>query len=111
MALVLQSSSYTVREAGSSAEARKVLKDFTPELLILDVIMESMGSGFDLAKELKQDPAFSKIKIIMLTNVDKETGFDFKADAGDSTWLPVDDYLLKPFDPKILLARVKELIG
>jgi hypothetical protein len=46
----------------------------------------------------------------MITNVDRETGMDFKSEAGDKSWLPVDGYIVKPIDPKALLSKVQKLI-
>ena len=44
----------------------------------------------------------------MVTNVDNEMKIDFKAEAGDPNWLPVDDYIVKPIDPNNFLAKNKE---
>lgn len=71
--------------------------------------MESMSSGFDLAREIKGRS--TPPKIIMLTSVDKETNIDFKSEARDPAWLPVDGYLTKPVAPKTLIEKVKGLIG
>jgi len=46
----------------------------------------------------------------MITNVDKEMQIDYKSEAGDADWLPVDGYLQKPVEPKTLLARVREIL-
>jgi CheY-like chemotaxis protein len=45
-----------------------------------------------------------------MTNIDKESNIDFKSEAGDPAWLPVDDYMVKPVEPKTLLAKVQKLM-
>jgi two-component system, OmpR family, response regulator len=108
---VILAKNYIIREAGSRKEAAGAVDSYKPDLIILDVMMESVDAGFELAREIKGSGKHSSVKILMVTSVDKEFKFDFKGAAGDSEWLPVDDYLTKPMDPKSLLAKVKKLIG
>jgi CheY-like chemotaxis protein len=102
---------YQVEEAASRAEGIKTIEKSRPDLVILDVMMETQDAGFELAREIKHSPVTARVKILMVTNVDKESGLDFKEHAGDKEWLPVDGYLAKPVEPAVLLAKVKELIG
>ena len=104
------SSAYECREAGSKKEGLAVLKIFKPDLVILDVMMESMNAGFDAAREIKSNRKFKNVKIMVITNVDRKMSMDFKSEAGDKAWLPVDDYYVKPIDPKELMTRVQKLI-
>jgi two-component system phosphate regulon response regulator PhoB len=104
------SSRYELREAGSKAEGLALLKTFMPDLVMLDVMMESANAGFEAAREIKSDKKFKNVKILMITNVDRETSIDFKSEAGDKAWLPVDDYIVKPLDPKTLISKVQKLI-
>jgi CheY-like chemotaxis protein len=101
--------SYELREAGSRTQALETLKTYTPDVVLLDVMMESNSAGFELAREIKENKKLGKVKILMITNVDKEMNMDFKKDAGDPAWLPVDDYVIKPIEPKVLLSKVKSL--
>ena len=64
-----------------------------------------------MAIELKKDPQFKSIPILMLTGEKEQTGIDFKATAGDPTWCPVDGFLDKPVEPDILLQQVEELLS
>lgn len=111
MRIVLESKNYTVRSAESGSEGLNKVKEKKPDLIILDVIMESGDKGFDIAPELKNNPEFSQIPIIMLTSLKEKMGFDFKNEAGDETWLPVDEYCEKPLRPEELLAKVAKLLN
>jgi CheY-like chemotaxis protein len=102
---------YELREAGSRKDGMEAVKAFKPDLVVLDVMMEKHDSGFDMSREIKNNPQLQHTKILMLTNVDKEMKMDFKKIAGDPDWLPVDDYIVKPIDPKQFLQKVKKLIG
>ncbi len=107
---VIFSGKYDIKEAGSRKEGFQVLEKFIPDLVILDVMMENSNAGFEMARELKNNAKFEKIKILMLTNVDNETNIDFKSTAGDEDWLPVDEYVIKPIQPKQFIERVENLI-
>ena len=92
---------YKVLEAGDGEEAIEVFfgnKDIS--LIILDVMMPNMD-GWEVCKEIRK---FSKVPIIMLTAKSEENdelkGFE----------LGVDEYISKPFSPKILVARVDAIL-
>lgn len=93
--------SFTVLEAENGEEAVNIFfKDKDISLLILDVMMPKMD-GWEVVKEIRQ---YSKVPIIMLTAKSEErdelNGFD----------LGVDEYITKPFSPKVLIARVEAIL-
>ena len=102
---------YELKEAGSREEGMKVVREFLPDLVILDVMMEKHDSGFDMARDIRSDEQLENTKILMSTNVDNEMKMDFKKIAGDPDWLPVDDYVVKPVDPKGIMQKIERLIG
>lgn len=102
---------YEIREASSSEEASEILKNYKPDLILLDVMMEDTTSGFNFARSIKEEENFKDIKIIITTSIDKELNIDFKKEAGDQTWLPVDDYIVKPIDPQKLLEKISNLLS
>ncbi|MBN1799395.1 MAG: response regulator [Spirochaetales bacterium] len=102
---------YEMKEAGSRDEVFQVLKGFQPDLIILDVMMDTTSTGFELSRELRKDEQIKNVRILMLTSVDEVTNIDFKSTAGDAEWLPVNDYLTKPIEPKILISKVEALLS
>ncbi|MDO4167738.1 MAG: response regulator transcription factor [Eubacteriales bacterium] len=97
----LMKKNYDVMEAGDGEEAVDLFyenKDIA--LIILDVMMPKMD-GWEVCREIRK---FSQVPIIMLTaksdEKDELTGFD----------LGVDEYISKPFSPKILVARVEAIL-
>jgi DNA-binding response OmpR family regulator len=107
---VLESNQYTVRVAGNPDEGMVKLNAEKPDLIILDVMMTTWQDGFDMARSLKKSDEFKAIPILMLTGVEDKTGLEFKSDAGDEEWLPVNTFLDKPVEPATLLAEVKKLL-
>ncbi|MFH1593836.1 MAG: response regulator [Candidatus Omnitrophota bacterium] len=111
MKVVLESKGYGVIIAGSAAEGIKKAKAELPDLIILDVMMETGDSGFGAAREIKGDEKCKSIPILMLTAIAGKTGFDFKSEAGDEAWLPVDAYADKPLKPEELISKVEALLN
>jgi CheY-like chemotaxis protein len=111
MTVVLTNRGYEVRGACDSAEGMEKLKQAKPDLIILDVMMRTSQEGFELSRELKHNPTYQDIPILMLTGVKQKTGLDFKAEAGDESWLPVEEFLDKPVKPDVLLEKVEDLLS
>ncbi len=110
MKVVLESKNYQVSNAKNGEEGLKKVRVQKPDLIILDVMMEAVDKGFEVARVLKNDKNYEHIPILMLTAIKERTGLDFKNEAGDEAWLPVDDYLDKPLKPNELLAKVELLL-
>lgn len=99
IAYALKHEKYTVYTAYDGEEAMTKIKEFNPDIVILDVMMPKLN-GYEVCKKIEPD---SKIGILMLTAkndlVDKVLGLELGA----------DDYITKPFDMIELLARVRSL--
>ena len=108
---ILEGRQYTVVTAADKTEGMEKIKTEKPDLIILDVMMTAWQDGFDMARELKKDPQFKDMPILMLTGIKDKTGIDFKSTAGDPTWCPVDGFLDKPVEPNILLAEIERLLS
>ena len=111
MRVVLESKNYKVDTANGGDEGLRKANQDRPDLIILDVMMETRDKGFNVAKELKRDSGCKNIPILMLTAITEVTGLDFKNEAGDKEWLPVDDYCEKPLKADVLISKVKALLG
>ena len=110
MKVVLESKQYQVAVARNGEEGLKKVKTEKPDLIILDIMMETGDKGFEVARELKKDQNYKDIPILMLTAVKEKTGLDFRKEAGDEVWLPVDAYLDKPLKPEELIAKVEAFL-
>lgn len=94
---------FVVHVAGDGEEALERIKTFTPNLIIADLMMPKMD-GMMLNRELKKDPLLSTIPLIFLTAKDEVESKIEGLEEG------ADDYLTKPFDADVLVARVNNLI-
>lgn len=111
MTVVLENKGYEVRSAADSDEGMARLKEARPDLIILDVMMRTSREGFELCRELKHNPQYKDIPILMLTAVKQKKGLDFKSAVGDESWLPVEAFLDKPVKPDVLLEQVNDLLA
>jgi CheY-like chemotaxis protein len=107
VAAVLESR-YAVRMAANGTEAMDKIVEQRPDLIILDVMMDYISEGFDVARKLRSDDETKPIPIIMLTGVDQMYNYRMEV---DESWVPCDRYMEKPVEPEKLLAEVASLIG
>ncbi len=110
MKVVLESKNYEVTLAKSGEEGLREVRQSKPDLIILDVMMESMDKGFEVARNLKNDQSHKDIPILMLTAIKEKTGLGFEKEAGDPDWLPVDGYCEKPLKADELISKVEALL-
>jgi len=99
----LKREGYQVSAASSGEEALRQVQAAPPDLVLLDLMMPAMD-GLEVCRRLRQDPATAMLPIVMLTakgdEVDRVLGLEIGA----------DDYVVKPFSPKELLARVRAVL-
>jgi putative two-component system response regulator len=99
---------YEVRTAANGTEALAQITAVRPDLIVLDVMMDHLSEGFDVARTLRSDPETAAIPIVMLTAVDQVYNVRMEV---EESWVPCERYLEKPVPPETLLATIAELIG
>jgi two-component system phosphate regulon response regulator PhoB len=99
----LTTEGYEVKTAGTGEEALRMVKSGRADLMVLDLMLPGIN-GLDVAKQIKSNPWIAGIPIIMLTAKGEES------DVVTGLELGADDYITKPFSPKILNARVNAVI-
>jgi two-component system phosphate regulon response regulator PhoB len=94
---------FQVAGANSGERALEAVKNRTPDLMILDLMLPGVD-GLEVCRIMKKNPGTESIPIIMLTAKSEEgdivKGLEYGA----------DDYVTKPFSPKVLIARVKAVL-
>ena len=94
---------YQVERFLSGEEVLDRIEEQVPDILLLDLMLPGVD-GLDVAKKLKKDQRFATIPLIMLTAKGEE------ADIVTGLEIGADDYIPKPFSPKVMLARVKAVL-
>jgi CheY-like chemotaxis protein len=109
----LEANGYEVFEAATGEEGLQKVKEVEPDLIILDVMMETTTAGFQVSLQLRtpdtdsEYAAYREIPILMLTAIHTTTSLRF---GPDEAYLPVDDFVDKPIDPDVLLEKVRALV-
>jgi len=109
---ILEKAGFRVVTASSPAQAMERIAAETPDLVITDLMMSEVDSGFSLSRGLRDDPRTARVPIIMSTSVTTALGLDFTPrSAADLASMKVDAYFDKPLDPAALVAKVRELLA
>jgi len=98
--ILLEANGYTVVSAHCVDDAVELVERAPPDLIILDVMMQEADDGYYLANRWRKSGY--TFPIIMLTSISKSIGFRF----GDSALAPIEEFLEKPVDPEVLLAKI-----
>lgn len=99
----LTKNGYRVVSVGTGEDALEAAKSESPDLIILDLMLPGLD-GLEVCKILKADSRTAPISIVMLTAKGEE------ADIVTGLELGADDYITKPFSPRILLARLRAVL-
>jgi DNA-binding response OmpR family regulator len=101
---LMKKEGYEVHSVSNGDEAMQAIAEKIPDLILLDVMMPRKD-GYEVCQELRANPAWKDIRIIMLTakgrDVEKEKGLALGA----------DDYVTKPFATQELVAKIKSMLG
>jgi two-component system, OmpR family, alkaline phosphatase synthesis response regulator PhoP len=92
-----------IRTANDGEETLRVVEEFVPDLLLLDVMMPRL-SGFEVCKKIRSDPATKDLLILMVTALNEAADFERGVQAG------TDDFLTKPVNKVELLCRIRSLL-
>lgn len=112
VSMILESKGYEVGAQNDDKDVVARVVAFGADLVIVDVMFpEDSGAGFKMARALKSDERTSGLPILMLSAVN-EAGIyvgRFSNRDKDESWLPVQEFVEKPINPDVLLAKVELL--
>jgi len=107
--MILRSKKFEVIAAYNGKEGIEKVKAERPDLVVLDVMMPEKD-GYSVCKELKSDPQWSHIPILLLTAVVSHVPTTrFTQQMGMET--EADDYIDKPVEPEVLVKRIEALLA
>ncbi|MFH1503945.1 MAG: response regulator [Candidatus Omnitrophota bacterium] len=100
----LNVSGYEVLTASNGVEGVKLAQETTPKLILLDVLMPEMD-GLIALEKIKEDSRTKNIPVIILTAKSQSD------DVSKAINLGAEDYIVKPFDYKVMLEKIKKALG
>jgi len=101
---LMQQAGFEVRVARDGEQALAAMREKTPDLVLLDVMMPRVD-GYGVCKAVRANPAWRDVRIVMLT----AKGRELEREKGIA--LGADDYITKPFSTREVVGRVRELLG
>lgn len=102
--LILTANDYQVIKASNPDDGYKIVIENSPDLIILDVMMDEPDDGFFLAQKFRREKITTPI--LMYTSISKTVGMEY----GSSDMVPVDEFVEKPISSEELLSKVKNLL-
>ncbi len=99
--LVLESAGYRVISAFSGRECLACLEKELPDAVVMDVMMGTLVEGFSISYDIKSNPSYRDIPLILFSAIEQQTGFPV-----DREFIGADDFIRKPAAPKALLSSV-----
>lgn len=107
MRTVLKAHDFDVSTAASGSQGLEVMRRDKPDVVILDVMMRGATEGHQISQIMREDVDLADIQVLMVTSImDSPMVDQFPTDE----YLPVDDFITKPVDPKTLVEKVRALI-
>jgi CheY-like chemotaxis protein len=107
---MLAGAGYVTDECSSGRLALAKIREFKPDLVILDVMMETGSAGFYVAQEVRKLPEYAHLPILMVTAIHRHTTVRFSPDT-DGDYLPVEKFIDKPVAADLLLKEVAALLA
>jgi CheY-like chemotaxis protein len=110
---ILKSAMYDVATASNPQEAKEKIFAEKPDLILLDIMMDSLFDGFSLCHAIKTSPEFQDFKntpVIFVSAVKEIAGTRFQFKGDEEGMAAPDDYIDKPVKPDDLLARIAKLL-
>ncbi len=108
METFLKRNGYETLTAGEGQAAMELIRSERPDMVLLDVMMETKFSGFEVCKRIRTDPELKDTLIISITGMADELGVGYNK-YPDYQYFSPDEYLEKPVDKPYLLKRIQEI--
>ena len=109
---ILEPKGYRVVCAADPKQAWERMIQEKPALVVTDLMMNNLDSGFSFSRQIKEDPRFADVPVIIATAVTSQVGLDFRPRTPeDMATMCVDAYFDKPISPKALLEKIAELLA
>jgi len=101
---------FHVTTASTSLDALDKLNEYTPDIIVTEIMLENKDSGFTFCYHSKKK--HPEVPVIILSEVVRKTGITFNLSTReDKDWIKADEFINKPISPVSLVCRAKRLLG
>ena len=105
---VLEKAGHEVVSAANGAKALQVMRQETPDIVLLDIMMSYILDGVDVSRQMAEDPDLKDVPVLMVTSL---TGVKGAGMFPSDEYIPVDKWLSKPVAPDTLLASIEQALS
>lgn len=109
MGLFLERSGFEVITAEDGKTGWEKIQQRTPDLVLLDVMMENLFSGFELCRQIRNNHLFKNLPIIGISAMAEEVGVSFNQET-DQEYFSPNMFIDKPVDKELLLKSISDLL-
>jgi len=106
--IVLEKEGYKVERAAGGKEGFKKAQKSNPDLIILDVMMDSVLDGVSVSRKMNEDDATRNIPIVMVTSI---ANTDFAELFPTDEYIHIDAFMSKPIDPEKLVKKIRRILS
>ncbi len=105
--MILEPQGFRVECALTGPKGLKAARELMPDVLLLDIMLDTPSEGFHLAYEMKNDEALKDIPIVIISSIGQKMGIDYAKELG-TEYVPATQFIDKPFDAETLRRAVSE---
>jgi two-component system alkaline phosphatase synthesis response regulator PhoP len=109
-AAILEANGYEVIAAYDGKEGLEKAKSELPQLILIDLMMNTINEGYDLVRDIRSEERFDEVPLIMISSAHQHSMFKDANFVPDEVWFPIDKFLDKPIDKGTLLKNVSQMI-
>jgi len=110
-AAILEAKGYEVIVADNGREGLGKAESELPQLIIIDLMMNTVNEGYDFCLAIRSDKRFEEVPLLMISSVHQHEMFKDVNFGPDEFWFPIDTFLDKPIDKETLLRHVNKLLN
>ncbi|MBU0995998.1 MAG: response regulator [Proteobacteria bacterium] len=110
MGVFLEKNGFEVHTANNGEKGMEMIEKEKPDLVLLDVMMETLFSGFEVGRKIRQHPEMKEIPIIGISGMHNEIKVKFEKETDEDYFQP-DEFFEKPADKDAVLNKINQLIG
>ena len=103
MRTVLLAEGHEVKSAFNGPQGLEMMRQDKPSLVLLDVMMSYVLDGLNVSHEMRADPQLRDVPVIMISSI---AGSAYAGMFPTDEYIPIDEWISKPVDPKLLVAKV-----
>jgi len=108
--MILEPKGYKVQCALTGPSGLETARRMMPDVLLLDIMLDTPSEGFHIAYTLKNDDVLKGIPIVIISSIGKKMGIDYAKELG-TDYVPASVFIDKPFDAETLLKAVNQALS